>query len=60
MSQRNAFRDVMQALRKKGVKFSLRYPARLQIHQNGDVAPDVFVDPAKAAKFVEKYGKTPG
>lgn len=57
MTQRNAFRDVMQALRKKGIKFTLRYPARLQIHQHGERPPTVFDDPEKAARFVEKCGE---
>lgn len=60
MSQRNAFRDVMQTLRKKGIKFTLRYPARLQIHQHGERPPTVFDDPEKAARFVEKCGENPG
>ncbi|MGL4992427.1 MAG: hypothetical protein ACRC57_14905, partial [Sarcina sp.] len=60
MSQRNAFRDVMQSLRKKGIKFTLRYPARLQIHQHGAEAPTVFKDPTEAARFAERYGGSSG
>lgn len=56
MSQLNAFRDVMQTMRKKGIKFMLRYPARLQIHQHGAEAPTVFEDPTEAAWFVERCG----
>ncbi|ROI15273.1 LINE-1 retrotransposable element ORF1 protein [Anabarilius grahami] len=60
MSQRNAFRDVMQSLRKKGIKFTLRYPARLQIHQHGAKAPTVFKDPTEAARFAERCGGSSG
>lgn len=60
MSHRNAFREVMQNPRKKGIKFMLRYPARLQIqHQEGG-APTIFIDPTEAARFMERYGGNSG
>ncbi len=49
MSQRNAFRDVKQSLCKKGIKFNLRYPARLQIQHQVTGTPTVFEDPTIAA-----------
>ncbi len=60
MSQRNAFWDVMQSLRKKGIKFTLRYPARLQIQHQSAGAPTVFEDPMEAAWFVEGCGENSG
>ncbi|RXN14205.1 putative transposase element L1Md-A101/L1Md-A102/L1Md-A2 [Labeo rohita] len=60
MSQRNAFRDAMQNLRKKGIKFMLRYPARLQIQHQVAGAPTVFEDPMEAAWFVERCGENSG
>ncbi|KAL0151786.1 hypothetical protein M9458_052937, partial [Cirrhinus mrigala] len=53
MSQRNAFRDVMQNLRKKGIKFMLQYLARLQIQHQALGAPTVFEDSTKAARIQE-------
>lgn len=51
MSQRRAFRDVMQALRNEGIKHYLRYPAKLHVHWRDEDAPEIFNDPvtAKAA-----------
>lgn len=60
MSQRNAFRDVMHNLCKKGIKFALRYPAKLQIHHQAARAPKVFKDPMEAARFVERCGENSG
>ncbi|KAL1258943.1 hypothetical protein QQF64_009520 [Cirrhinus molitorella] len=53
MSQRNHFQDVMQSLRKKGIKFMLRYPTRLQIQHQAAGTHTVFEDPMEAARFVE-------
>lgn len=55
MSQRRAFRDVMQALRNGGIKHYLRYPAKLHVHWRDEDAPEIFNDPVAAkAALVKK------
>lgn len=60
MSQRRAFQNVMQALRGDGIKFQLRYPARLQVQWLDGNPPEVFNDPdqAEAARLRRKGGTT--
>lgn len=48
MSQRRSFRNVMQALREDGIKFQLRYPAKLRVYWKGGDVPEVFNHPAQA------------
>lgn len=48
----------MQNLHKKGIKFMLQYPARLQIQHQVVGAPTVFKDPMEAALFMEWCGAT--
>lgn len=59
MSQRRAFRNVMQALRKDGIKFQLRYPAQLQLQWQDDNTAEVFNDPDQAeAAHLRRKGST--
>lgn len=53
MEQRRGFRDVMQTLREMEVKYSLRFPAKLQLQHNGQLK--VFTSPGEAKKFVEGH-----
>ena len=52
MEQRRGFREVLQLLREKGVRHSLRFPARLHIHHQGQVK--AFDDPDEAKTFVNQ------
>lgn len=44
MTQRRAFRDVMQALRDQKIKLALRYPARLHVYWHNGETPEIFSD----------------
>lgn len=54
VSQRRAFRDVMQILRDGGIKHTLRCLARLHIYWQDGKAPKVFDDLKEAMLFVER------
>lgn len=54
MAQWRAFKKVLQALRDKGLKYSLRYPAKLYVYPGEDEEPKIFVDPEEATKFLKK------
>lgn len=54
MSQRRAFRDVMQALRNEGIKHYLCYPAKLHVHWRDEDAPEIFIDPVAARWALSK------
>lgn len=54
MAQRRAFRDVMQALRDRGVKHTLRYPTRLHVYSWDGEAPTIFADPDEAARSLAR------
>lgn len=51
MAQRRAFREVMNTLREKGIKFTLRFPARLHVQYNDQVK--VYTSPSDAETFIE-------
>lgn len=59
MAQSRAFKEVMQALHDRGIKYTLRYPAKLCVYLGEDGEPEVFLDLEKATKFLKKdtYGK---
>lgn len=50
MAQRRAFKEVLQALRDKGIKHTLRYPAKLYVYARDGGAPRIFADPTEAAR----------
>lgn len=54
MTQRWAFRDMMQALQDGGIKHTLRYPARLYVYQTDGAAPVIFNSPKEATLFLKK------
>lgn len=60
MSQRRAFRDVMQALRDEEIKHYLRYPAKLHVYWRDEDASEIFNDPgaAKAALLKKRTTST--
>lgn len=62
MSQRCSFRNVMQTLRKDGIKFQLRYLAKLRVYWKGEDVPEVFNHPAQAeaAHQQKKHSATKG
>lgn len=51
MTQRRAFADVMKTLREAGVKYSLRFPAKLRIEHNSTVK--TYDTPGEAERFAE-------
>lgn len=51
MAQRRGFRQVIQALKEREVKFTLRFPAKLYVHNNDQVK--VFTSPGEAMSFIE-------
>lgn len=52
MEQRRNFREVLQLLREKEIRHSLRFPARLHIHRQGQVK--TFNDPDEAKTFINQ------
>ncbi|KAK7925063.1 hypothetical protein WMY93_007373 [Mugilogobius chulae] len=52
MEQRRSFKEIQQTLREKNIQHSLRFPARLHVHHQGQVK--AFSSPAEAKNFVEK------
>lgn len=52
MEQRRSFREVLQLLREKEIRHSLRFPARLHIHHRGQVK--VFDHPDEAKTFINQ------
>ncbi|CAL9693764.1 unnamed protein product [Knipowitschia caucasica] len=55
MTQRRAFRDVMQTLRDHKIKHTLRYPARLHVYWRNGEAPAIFNDAKEAAWSLEQH-----
>lgn len=55
MAQRREFKDAMQTLRNKGIKYTLRYPAKLCVYPGEDKEPKIFLDAKEATKFLKKY-----
>lgn len=51
MEKRRSFKEVQQVLREKNIQHHLRFPARLQVHHQGQVK--VFSSPAEANIFIE-------
>lgn len=58
MTQRRAFRDVMQTLRDQKIKHTLRYPARLHVYWPDGEAPAVFSDAKEAAWSLEQHNSS--
>lgn len=52
MEQRRSFREVLQLLREKEIRHSLRFPARLHVHYQDQVK--VFSNPVEAKNFVNQ------
>ncbi|KAI4872606.1 hypothetical protein NFI96_005708 [Prochilodus magdalenae] len=52
MDQRMSFRHIKLDLRSKGVEYTLRFPATMEIKHNG--ARHRFTSPAEAAEFIKK------